>query len=96
MDARPRTVQFQLALKGIGKLELDSSSVPIPFKAHFFVFSDDCFELESAMHKYFDAQRINKDREFFAITPQQAIDAHKDHFKVDIWYVDDEYAPDED
>ena len=76
--------------------ELSSSSLPIPFKAHCFVFSDDCFELESAMHKYFDAQRVNKDREFFAITPQQAIDALKDHFKVDIWYVDDEYTPDED
>ena len=76
--------------------ELSSSSLPIPFKAHCFVFSDDCFELESAMHKYFDAQRVNKDREFFAITPQQAIDALKNHFKVDIWYVDDEYAPDED
>lgn len=76
--------------------ELSSSSLPIPFKAHCFVFSDDCFELESAMHKYFDAQRVNKDREFFAITPQQAIDALKDVFKVDIWYVDDEYAPDED
>ena len=46
--------------------------------------------------EYFDAQRVNKDREFFAITPQQAIDALKDYFKVDIWYVDDEYAPDED
>lgn len=76
--------------------ELSSSSLPVPFKAHCFVFSDDCFELESAMHKYFDAQRVNKDREFFAITPQQAIDALKDYFKVDIWYVDDEYAPDED
>ena len=76
--------------------ELSSSSLPIPFKAHCFVFSDDCFELESATHKYFDAQRVNKDREFFAITPQQAINALKDHFKVDIWYVDDEYAPDED
>lgn len=75
--------------------ELSSSSLPIPFKAHCFVFSDDCFELESAMHKYFDAQRVNKDREFFAITPQQAIDALKDVFKVNIWYVDDEYMPDE-
>lgn len=75
---------------------LSSSSLPFPFRAHCFVFSDDCFELESAMHKYFDAQRVNKDREFFAITPQQAIDALKNHFKVDIWYVDDEYTPDED
>ena len=75
---------------------LSSSSLPFPFRAHCFVFSDDCFELESAMHKYFDAQRVNKDREFFAISPQQAIDALKDYFKVDIWYVDDEYAPDED
>lgn len=69
---------------------LSSSSLPFPFRAHCFVFSDDCFELESAMHKYFDAQRVNKDREFFAITPQQAIDTLKDHFKVDIWYVDED------
>ena len=75
---------------------LSSSSLPFPFRAHCFVFSDDCFELESAMHKYFDAQRVNKDREFFAIAPQQAIDALKDHFKVDIWYVDDECVPEED
>lgn len=74
---------------------LSSSSLPFPFKAHCFVFSDDCFELESNMHKYFDAQRVNKDREFFAITPQDAIDALKNEFHANIWYVDDDYKPED-
>ena len=33
--------------------ELSSSSLPEPFHAHCFVFSDDCFELENNIHKYF-------------------------------------------
>lgn len=50
--------------------ELSSSSLPYPFRAHGFVFSDNCFELESAMHHYFDDRRVAPDREFFNITPK--------------------------
>lgn len=64
--------------------ELSSASLPEPFSAHGFVFSDDCFALESAMHKYFDKQRVNPDREFFSVTPNECIRVLKDVFHVEV------------
>ena len=68
--------------------ELSSSSLPYSFKTHCFVFNDDCFALETQMHHYFDAQRVAPDREFFYITPQQAIDVLKNEFNQDVHFVD--------
>ena len=70
--------------------ELSSSSLPEPYHAHCFVFSDDCFELENNIHKYFDKERVNPDREFFRIEPKEAIDALKEIFNVDVHFVDDD------
>lgn len=70
--------------------ELSSSSLPEPFKAHCFVFSDDCFELENNIHKYFDKERVNQDREFFRIDPKEAIDVLKEIFNVDVHFVDED------
>lgn len=70
--------------------ELSSSSLPEPFHAHCFVFSDDCFELENNIHKYFDKERVNPDREFFRIEPKDAIDALKEIFNVDVHFVDED------
>lgn len=70
--------------------ELSSSSLPEPFHAHCFVFSDDCFELESQIHKYFDKERVNPDREFFRIEPKEAIDVLKEIFNVDVHFVDED------
>ena len=70
--------------------ELSSSSLPEPFHAHCFVFSDDCFELENNIHKYFDKERVNPDREFFRIEPKEAIDVLKEIFNVDVHFVDDD------
>lgn len=70
--------------------ELSSSSLPEPFHAHCFVFSDDCFELENNIHKYFDKDRVNPDREFFRIEPKEAIDALKEIFNVDVHFVDED------
>ena len=67
--------------------ELSSSSLPEPFHAHCFVFSDDCFELENNVHKYFDKERVNPDREFFRIEPKEAIDVLKEIFNVDVHFV---------
>ena len=67
--------------------ELSSSSLPEPFHAHCFVFSDDCFELENNIHKYFDKERVNPDREFFRIEPKEAIDVLKEIFNVDVHFV---------
>lgn len=70
--------------------ELSSSSLPEPYHAHCFVFSDDCFELESQMHKYFDKERVNPDREFFRIEPKEAVDVLRDVFEVDVHFVDED------
>ena len=70
--------------------ELSSSSLPEPFHAHCFVFSDDCFELENNVHKYFDKERVNPDREFFRIEPKDVIDVLKEIFNVDVHFVDED------
>ncbi len=66
--------------------ELSSSSLPYAFRTHGFVFSDNCFELETQMHHYFDDKRVVSDREFFYITPQQAIDVLKNKFNQEIHF----------
>lgn len=68
--------------------ELSSSSLPFPFKTHGFVFSDDCFTLESVVHQYFNDKRVAPDREFFNITPKEAIDVLKNKFGVEVHFVD--------
>lgn len=70
--------------------ELSSSSLPEPYHAHCFVFSDDCFELENNIHKYFNKERVNPDREFFRIEPKEAIDVLKEIFNVDVHFVDED------
>ena len=76
--------------------ELSSSSLPYPFRAHGFVFSDDCFELESAMHHYFDDRRVAPDREFFNITPKEAIDVLKNKFDVEVHFPDGDEESEDD
>ena len=66
--------------------ELSSSSLPFPFKTHGFVFSDNCFDLESRMHCYFDDKRVSEDREFFYITPKEAIDVLKNKFNQEVHF----------
>ena len=70
--------------------ELSSSSLPEPFHAHCFVFSDDCFELENNIHKYFDKERVNPDREFFRIEPKEVIDVLRNEFHVDVHFVNED------
>ena len=70
--------------------ELSSSSLPEPFKAHCFVFSDDCFELENNIHKYFDKERVNPDREFFRIEPKEAVEVRKESVDVEVHVVEEE------
>lgn len=76
--------------------ELSSSSLPEPYHAHCFVFSDDCFELENNIHKYFNKERVNPDREFFRIEPKEAIDVLKEIFNVDVHFVDEDCDENED
>ena len=68
--------------------ELSSSSLPYSFRTHCFVFNDNCFALETQMHHYFEAKRVAPDREFFYITPQEAIDVLKNKFNQEVHFVD--------
>lgn len=69
--------------------ELSSASVPFPFICRAVVFSDDVFDIETKIHNYFNDKRVNKEnlhKEFFAITPNEAITALKDVFGCEIHY----------
>ena len=68
--------------------ELSSSSLPYAFRTHGFVFSDNCFELETQMHHYFDDKRVAPDREFFYILPQEAISVLKNKFNQEVHFED--------
>lgn len=73
--------------------ELSSASVPYPFVCYGLVFSDDVFELERRIHEYFDAQRTNKEnrhKEFFNITPGQAIAVLKNIMGAEVHFVNNE------
>lgn len=70
--------------------ELSSASVPFPFICRAVVFSDDVFDIETKIHNYFNDKRVNKEnlhKEFFAITPNQAITALRDVFGCEIHYI---------
>lgn len=51
--------------------ELSSASVPFIFDKHALIWSEQAFELENRLHKFFDAKRVNKAnkrKEFFKVT----------------------------
>lgn len=71
--------------------ELSSASVPFPFICHAVVFADDVFDIETKIHNYFNNKRVNKEnlhKEFFYVTPEEAINVLKNVFKCDIHYID--------
>lgn len=75
--------------------ELSGSSLPEAFKINGFCFSDDAFELENNMHKYFAKQRVNPNKEFFYISPQEAIKVLKEKFGCDVHFVNEESEDEE-
>jgi hypothetical protein len=55
--------------------DLYGTGVPLPFECKFacYVKASDCKQLEQALHTAFAPQRVNANREFFKIAPEQAI-----------------------
>ena len=55
--------------------ELYTTGVPLPFECKFAckVKKSECAKIEKAMHTAFAPQRVNANREFFRIIPEQAI-----------------------
>ena len=79
--------------------ELSSAATPYPFVCYGLVFSDDAFSLETKIHEYFDSERVNKEnkhKEFFYITPQEAIKVLKEEFGCDVHFVNEDESGDED
>lgn len=73
--------------------ELSSASVPFAFVCHGLVFSDDAFSLETNIHEHFDSRRVNKEnrhKEFFEISPQEAIDVLRNKFNCEVHFVDED------
>lgn len=54
--------------------ELYTTGVPVPFDCVYacLVRPKDCEKIEKALHKAFEPNRINPNREFFEIKPEQA------------------------
>lgn len=70
--------------------ELSTASLPYPYVCHGFVFDDDVFSLENAVHKYFHEKRVNKEnirKEFFYVSPQEVIDVLTNHFHKPVHFV---------
>ncbi len=55
--------------------ELFGTGVPVPFDCIYacYVKQSDCSKIEKALHKAFSPNRINPNREFFKIDPEQVI-----------------------
>ncbi len=55
--------------------ELFSTGVPVPFECAFacYVQASKCSEIEKALHTAFAPNRVHSGREFFKISPSQAI-----------------------
>lgn len=56
-------------------LELYQTGVPMPFNIVHSVLSPDCSALEAEMHRRFSDERIAGGREFFRVSPHDAMDA---------------------
>lgn len=52
--------------------ELSGTSVPFAFSPNCIIFSEDCFALESALHREFAQYRVNK------------INSHKEYFRLNL------------
>ncbi len=62
--------------------ELGDASVPFRFDVHALFFSEDAVGVETMLHQQFSEQRMNKinlRREFFKVSPQDVLDALKEH-----------------
>lgn len=71
--------------------ELSNASHAFKFKVHAFIYSKDCFALETALHRRFADKRVNPDnyhKEFFYVTPEEVQTVLKDEFDIDCAMVD--------
>lgn len=62
--------------------ELSDASVPFNFDVHAMFFSEDAYGIEALLHREFADRRVNRinlRREFFYATPEQVLNALREH-----------------
>ena len=80
-----RTVEERMKELGSG------ASHSFPMNVHGYVYCDDCFQVEAALHKHFSAKRVNQvnpKKEWFFSTLDEIQKAFKDVCNIDIELVD--------
>lgn len=76
-----RTVEERMKELGSG------ASHSFPMNVHGYVYCDDCFQVEAALHKHFSAKRVNQvnpKKEWFFSTLDEIQKAFKDVCNIDI------------
>lgn len=74
--------------------ELSNASHAFRFRIHAIIYSDNCFELETRLHRRFAEKRVNQDnfhKEFFDVSLDEIQQVLKDEFGIDIDMHDDLY-----
>ncbi len=72
--------------------ELQSTGVPTPFHLRYSCLVENAGDLEKGMHDVLSHRRLSADREFFAVTPTEAVTALMslvDRDGIHLLYVDD-------
>jgi len=62
--------------------ELSDASVPFNFDVHALFFSEDAFGVEAMLHRHFADRRVNRvnmRREFFYASPEEVLEALREH-----------------
>ena len=80
-----RTVEERMKELGSG------ASHSFPMNVHGYVYCEDCFQVESAMHRHFDKQRVNQlnpRKEWFKTTLDEIKKAFKEVCDIDIELTD--------
>jgi hypothetical protein len=78
--------------------ELSNASHAFKFKIHALIYSDDCFALETALHRRFADRRLNKDnyhKEFYCVELDELQQVLKDEFDIDCAMNDNIFDDDE-
>ncbi len=65
-----KTTQADVSLR---MNQLYTTGVPVPFECVYAIAVEDCSSVELALHIAFGPSRINPNREFFKIDPEQAV-----------------------
>jgi hypothetical protein len=68
-------IGFTLKVPTERAMELGTTGVPAPFEVEYYCLVEDPASLEAQMHRALSAKRESNDREFFRLSPSEAIAA---------------------